>query len=210
MVKVLVIIDNIIQYQKIKNLIFNNNYGASFTFKHSDVKSDIWDHEDFKDKSDSIIDVNQSVNEILSKYNLVLSIHCFQFFPKELVENVRCINIHPGYNPINRGWYPQVFSIINDLPIGATIHEMDKKLDNGPIIDRAFVNKYAWDTSLTLYKRVLDKEMQLLEENFDVIIKGNYERILPENEGNMFKKKDFKDLCELNLDEQLSMSSYSW
>jgi len=76
---------------------------------------------------------NDNVKFILENYDLVLSIHCKQLFPPILVENVKCINVHPGYNPINRGWFPQVFSIINDLPIGATIHEIDNELDNGKI-----------------------------------------------------------------------------
>jgi methionyl-tRNA formyltransferase len=132
----------------------------------------------------------------------VFSLHCKQFFPPELISNVKCINIHPGYNPLNRGWYPQVFSIIHDLPIGATIHEIDNKLDHGPIIDREFVQKYIYDTSESLYNRVLDMEIQLLKKNLLPILKNDYSILIPEEEGNLFLKKDFNNLLEIDLNKE--------
>lgn len=141
------------------------------------------------------------IEEIIKKYDLVISVHCKQIFPKEMVNNVKCINIHPGYNPINRGWYPQVFSILNDLPIGATIHEIDEQLDNGKIIAREFVKKNNDDTSETLYNRVLEKEIELFEKNIINILSSNYSTLDPEKENNLFLKKDFNELCKLNLNQ---------
>jgi methionyl-tRNA formyltransferase len=208
MKKVLVVIDNVFQYERIKNIISEKVVNAAFIFKHSPVKSAIWEHEDFIDKTSSIIDVKEDLEFIKSTFDLVISVHCFQFFPKELVKSVRCVNIHPGYNPINRGWYPQVFAIVNQLQIGATIHEMDEKLDNGPIIDRSFVEKYNWDTSSTIYNRVLEKEMELLIDNFEAIIEGSYKKIVPESKGNMYSKKDFNELCMLDMNEVGSFKSF--
>jgi methionyl-tRNA formyltransferase len=201
MEKVLIIIDNVVQYDKIKRIFQENaNNEMSFEFMHSNQRSEIWNHEDFYLK-DKAIDVNEEILWILNNFTLVISVHCFQFFPKELVNKIRCINIHPGYNPINRGWYPQVFSIINDLPIGATIHEMDEKLDNGPIIARQFVNKEIDDTSYSLYHKVLDTEINLFAENFNNIINNLYEKISPEGSGNFFSKRNFVDLCQLDLNK---------
>jgi methionyl-tRNA formyltransferase len=208
MKKVLVVIDNIFQYERIKRIISLKDLNAKFSFKHSPVKSAIWGHEDFIDKTVSIINVKEEFDSIISTFDLVISVHCFQFFPQELVRGIRCLNIHPGYNPINRGWYPQVFSIVNQLEIGATIHEMDEKLDNGPIIVRSFVEKYSWDTSYTLYNRVLEKEIELLENNFEKIIDGSYDIVIPESTGNMYSKKDFHNLCKLDLNEVGSFKSF--
>ena len=123
----------------------------------------------------------------------------------DLISKLKCINIHPGYNPYNRGWYPQVFSIIHNLPIGATIHEIDEKLDHGAIIDREIVEKYSYDTSETLYNRILTKEIELLEKNIESIIFNTYQVIIPESEGNLSLKKDFNDLLELDLDESTTV-----
>jgi methionyl-tRNA formyltransferase len=113
--------------------------------------------------------------EIIDSFDLVIFVHCFQLFPKTMVNAVRCVNIHPGYNPINRGWYPQVFAIVNDLPIGATIHEMDEKLDNGPIIVRELVEKYARDTSLTIFLMILKTQNTIIPTSRFLLTKKHLE-----------------------------------
>lgn len=153
----------------------------------------------FCKKNKPSIDVRRNLEMIIENYELVISVHCFQFFPEKLVNSVRCINLHPGYNPINRGWYPQVFAIIKGLKIGATIHEMDAKLDNGPIIARSFVEYGIEDNSKSIYDRVLLQEIKLLTDNFEDIIFGTYKTILPENRGDFFSKKDYSELCKINL-----------
>jgi methionyl-tRNA formyltransferase len=199
---ILIIIDNIFQYERLKSLFEKKSRAdLKVDFRHSKIKSAIWDHPDFAGRNKMLV-VKQEIDFITTTYDLVISVHCFQYFPKELVENVRCINVHPGYNPINRGWYPQVFAIVHDLQIGATIHEMDEKLDHGPIIVRKFVETHSWDTSLTIYKRVLEAEIELFETYFEKIIDHSYKKIIPETKGNMFQKADFKALCELDLNRQ--------
>ncbi len=200
MKKVLVITDNIRLYDAIRQIVEERNRpDTEFVFRHSVKRSAMWEHEDFLG-GNGALDVKAEARSIVAEYSLVISAHCLQFFPKDLVEGVRCINIHPGYNPLNRGWYPQVFAIINDLPIGATIHEMDEKLDHGPIIARSLVDKHVWDTSLTIYDRVLEKELSLFRENFDAIVDGVYEKIDPEDGGNFFSKSDFERVCAIDLD----------
>ena len=136
---------------------------------------------------------------LAQQLDLILSLHCKQLFPADLVSAVRCVNVHPGLNPYNRGWFPQVFSILNGLPTGATIHEIDEELDHGNIIIQAPVPSYKWDTSIDIYNRVLAKELELLELHLAKIISGEYETTSPSEEGNLNLKKDFNQLCELDL-----------
>lgn len=200
--KVLVITDNIVQYDRFRKLVAQPEYReVSFTFCHSHVPSAIHDHPDFSGRNAEVI-IKESVDRLVAEYDLIISVHCFQLFPASLVNAVRCINVHPGYNPVNRGWYPQVFSIVHRLPIGATIHEMDAELDNGPIIDRQFVPYHVWDTSFDIYNRVLEVEMQLLQKNLTGILQNNYKVTQPEKGGNLFLKKDFRNLCAIDLSEK--------
>ncbi len=148
---------------------------------------------------------NESIDELIETKDLIISIHCKQLFPFKLIKKVRCINVHPGYNPLNRGWYPQVFSIINDVEIGATIHEIDEKLDNGNIISRSKVKKYSYDTSYTLYNRVVNEEIKILKENINSIVDNTYKVQKPEGKGNLYLKKDFNELCMLDLNEKCTM-----
>lgn len=133
-------------------------------------------------------------------YDLGFSCHSKQLFPAALVQAVRCLNIHPGFNPFNRGWYPQVFSILNQLPVGATIHEMDEQIDHGPIICQSEVQVHPWDTSRDVYLRLLQEEVALFRAWLPRLIAGDYNAVPPAIEGNYNGKDDFAALCELDPD----------
>jgi len=150
------------------------------------------------------IDLREEIvlDKLIKTKDLIISIHCKQLFPAKLIEKINCINVHPGYNPVNRGWYPQVFAIINDFDIGATIHEIDDKLDNGNIICRSKVQKYIYDTSDTLYNRVVEEEIKILIENINSIVNNTYKTFKPEDQGNLYLKKDFNDLCYIDMEQK--------
>lgn len=139
--------------------------------------------------------------DFFSQYELFISLHCKQLFPEQLVNNHRCINVHPGMNPYNRGWYPQVFSIINKLPVGVTIHEMDVDLDHGAIIAQAEVPVYSWSTSYSVYTDIQNKEIEMVSALLPSLLVGDYVKINPKEEGNINYFKDFNGLCELKLNE---------
>ena len=208
--KILIISDNPALCKKFHQIIekkkFNN---SSFSFAISPFSS-IHDFNISDEVLVQTIDLrNQdNIDNIKSNFDLVFSIHCKQIFPSDLVTNVKCINVHPGYNPINRGWYPQVFSIINKIAIGATIHEIDEKLDHGAIIARKFVEKDSFDTSESLYNKITDLEIELLEEHIESIIGGTYSTISPEEEGNLYLKKDFNNLLQLDLEEKVTVGDF--
>jgi len=189
--KILVISDNAFIKEKIIEI-----------FKVKNVKCDLFESKDLNFKNSLFIDY------LISEYKLIISAHCKKIFPKKLVESTRCINLHPGYNPYNRGWFPQVFSILNKLPLGATIHEMDEGLDSGDIISQQKVYINSSDDSLSLYNKVLQKEINLFQNNFDKIIEGSYIKIKPKLKGNLNLKKDFNNLCKLDLNSMGTMGEH--
>jgi methionyl-tRNA formyltransferase len=203
---ILVISDNSYLAEKLNLLITKHKIqGQKFVFAISPFSNPA----DFEIKS-RVYDLKERnhIEEIIANYELVFSLHCKQLFPSELVRKVKCINIHPGYNPLNRGWYPQVFSIIYDLPIGATIHEMDGEVDHGSIIARKIVKKYGYDTSETLYKRVIELELELLDEYLPLILANSYEEKKPEIEGNLYLKRDFNNLKKIDLNKNYKAEEF--
>lgn len=143
------------------------------------------------------INPKKDFKHIIDNYDLVFSLHCKKIFPKVLTDGIRCINIHPGFNPYNRGMFPHVFSIVNGKPAGATIHEMDSGIDTGPMIIQQQVPISDNDTSGSLYKRVLDAEMNILDFSLDRILENSYSVTYLVNEykdhNTMF---DFRVLCK--------------
>ena len=195
--KIFVLTDNLQQYISFKKIIERKKINNLFYFYCSPGNITL------KDKLEEI-NINEHYQNIINEFQMAFSIHSKQLFPKVLVSSLLCINVHPGHNPENRGWYPQVFSIIENKIIGATIHVMDEKLDNGPIIGRKEVEKYIWDTSESLYNRVLKAEIELLDKHLISIINNDFSTFLPEKSGRLYLKKDFNNLCEFEFNAEFS------
>jgi len=138
--------------------------------------------------------------KIIITYQLVLSLHCKQLFPRCIVNNIACVNFHPGFNPYNRGWYPQVFSIINKKPFGATIHVIDEFVDHGPIIVQKEVEIHSFETSLEVYEKVVELEKDLITNELSSIVAGEYTASPVSQRGNINSIEDFYNLCQLDLD----------
>ncbi len=198
--KVLVVTDNIQLYTAFKEILKDAKYdcyNVEFACSNESPLRGLTDvhHISIKEKLDVLI----------STYQLIISLHCKQLFPEKLVKCVRCINVHPGFNPYNRGWFPQVFSILNGKPLGATIHVIDELLDHGPIIVQEKVPVFAWDTSISAYNRVIKKEIELLKEWLPDILSGNYQASHCSESGNINLKKDYNALCELDMSASTTM-----
>jgi methionyl-tRNA formyltransferase len=145
--------------------------------------------------------LRDEVSGFADRYDVVVSGHCKQIFPPEIVRSVRCVNLHPGYNPETRGWYPQVFSILHGYRIGFTVHLMDEEIDNGAILYREEVPAHAWDTSRSLYERVVRAEIDSIPKWLPAVVSGGFETFEPEWKGNYHSKQDFRDACRLDPEE---------
>ena len=195
---VCVITDNLYIFEHFQGLVEKKPLGASFAFFYAP-----W-NKDFKARfgeNGAIrpLRLKEQDESFFGQYDLFISLHCKQLFPDELVNNHLCINVHPGYNPYNRGWFPQVFGIMNHLPIGVTIHKMDTELDHGPIIYQKQLHVGAEETSKDVYERILATEMDLIEEHLDDLLTGNYTVTPMPFEGNINYKEDFEALREIDL-----------
>jgi methionyl-tRNA formyltransferase len=113
-----------------------------------------------------------------------------------------CINLHPGYLPHTRGYFPNIWSIVDDLPPGATLHYMDENIDTGEIIARSKVQKSFEDDGKTVYRRIEDKAVELFKQEWYKIEQGQVETISNDDEiANTYYKRDFDELREINPNE---------
>ena len=200
--KVFIVTDNKWWLKKSKQLF--KKAGIETAIYCSPSSNKLFEKE-LRQKIISTLNIKLNIDYLIENYTLGFSIHCKQIFPSKLVKNIRCINIHPGLNPFNRGWYPQVFSILNKKPAGATIHLMDAEIDHGDILAQAEVEIKEWDTSKTVYDRVLRLELFLFIENFNKIINKSINQKTPEFEGNYNSIQDFENLKLIDLDQTLTM-----
>jgi len=204
MKKILVITDNSTLLKGFKSIILKQKLKDlySFDFRCSPGNA-IFGHREIIP-----INVNTDTLFIIDNYDLVISLHCKQIFPPVLVNGIRCINVHPGYNPYNRGWFPQAFSIINGEKFGATIHIIDEYLDHGPILEQEEVRIESWDTSLTAYNKVLSAELILLEKFLVGVIEDLLISSAPISIGNLNLKSDYKNLCLIDMQHTGTFSEH--
>jgi len=206
--KVLIVTDNAYLYEEFRKIILEKKI-TSITMEYGFSQGNEVFLKYIEDGHNILpIDVHQQTDWLIDAFDLIISLHCKQVFPVKLIKAVKCINIHPGFNPYNRGCYPQVFSILNQKPCGVTIHEMDELIDHGPIIAQAEVPIHAWDTSLSVYERIIETEMDLLASYLTQIIAGDYSTTFPIYEGNINTNKDFKRLCKIDLEEEGSFGEF--
>lgn len=157
-------------------------------------------------KNTALIKKNPLDSELdqLKLYKTGILIHYKKIVPKAALSILKFINIHPGYNPFNRGYYPHIHSIINGKPAGVTIHEVNNQIDLGPVIYQEKINISPDDTSQSLYNKVICLERLMLYKYLKSMLDNDYELIKLQQIGNINNLNDFERLKKLNLNENNS------
>jgi len=96
------------------------------------------------------------------------------YWPYLLKEDIfrlakKTVNFHPAMLPVNRGWYPHVYSLIDNSVSGVTLHAIDKNADTGPIWVQKEVSIIPTDTAKTIYLRLQKEIVTLFKENWNLI-----------------------------------------
>lgn len=96
----------------------------------------------------------------------IISIHFPYVYPAEVLQVARegVLNLHPAYLPYNRGWHTPSWAILEETPIGATLHFMDEGIDTGDIIHQRTLEISPGDTADTLYPRLKAIELEVFRE----------------------------------------------
>jgi Methionyl-tRNA formyltransferase len=115
--------------------------------------------------------------DYIEKSNFELAIfHLFDpIVNPDVLNSIRCINIHFSILPYGRGPEPLLASWVNGEPIGVTIHEMTSDLDRGPIIVQTEYPMNAENTSFeSSFDFLLEASSELLKAWWETIKKNTY------------------------------------
>lgn len=137
--------------------------------------------------------------------DLLITVYWPWILPTELVESsARSINFHPSLLPINRGWYPHVFSIAHGTPAGVTLHELAESADTGRIWAQREVTSYPFDTARSLYKRLEDEIFSLFISTWRGVCDGsNIGLEQDHSKATYHTKSDVSILDEIDLSKQI-------
>lgn len=142
----------------------------------------------------------------------IVGIHFPYIIRKDIlaIPKVGFINLHPAYLPYNRGWHTPSWAILENTPIGATLHFMAEELDAGDIINQKALKVKINDTADTLYQRILDLEFETFVEAWPELLTFNPTTIKQNlKEGTTHKKRDLlnSEVQELNLNESYKLEN---
>ncbi len=110
------------------------------------------------------------------------------------------INLHPSYLPYNRGAYPNVWSIIDGTPAGATLHYIDEGVDTGDIIARKQVDVLPYDTGQSLYHKLESAAFDLFCEAWPSVRDGQAPRTAQPQGGTTHRVRDIESIDRIELD----------
>lgn len=112
--------------------------------------------------------------------DVILSINASQVFKYPLLEIPRlgCINVHGALLPQYRGRLPSFWTLLNgDEETGATVHYMNDRLDDGPIIAQRRVKIDPGETQDSLIAKTKRLGAELLIESLDRLEQGEVETV---------------------------------
>ena len=145
-----------------------------------------------------------SLEETYDISNLVfLSVEFDRIIKTELFKTESLFNIHFSLLPKYKGMYPSVLPILNGEDVtGVTLHKMQNGIDTGEIIAQKIIKIEDNDNALDLYMKLMYKGKELLLENIDNLLNGNYLLKEQEAKGSTYFSTAAIDYKNLRLNER--------
>lgn len=110
------------------------------------------------------------------------------------------LNVHPSLLPWGRGEYPNVWAIVERSPAGASLHFIDRGIDTGDLVDQVEVRVESWDTGASLYGRLEEACLTLIERHAEGFVTGRFPRHAQPTGGSFHRRRDVEGIDRLDLD----------
>jgi hypothetical protein len=112
----------------------------------------------------------------------------------------KSLNIHPSYLPQSKGSDPVLWSQINGLPQGVTLHAITEQLDSGPIYVRQIVDTPMFSAGIDNYEKVVSSCIALFAHAWPDIRSGVIKPFLPDETADSIPNKRNRTLAHQNRD----------
>ena len=159
-----------------------------------------------KKNDDQFLIYNQEIDLDFFKKNSIEFIisYGYKFIIEEIIINQlkdKIINLHISFLPFNRGYYPNLWSHLEDSPCGVSIHKINKGIDKGEILlqkQLKFDIKYHTFKSTYLILREEIEELFLM--NWPLLKTGKIKSKKSSAVGSYRNKKDGDNIISLFKD----------
>lgn len=126
----------------------------------------------------------QFINEIhqLDRPDLIITAEYDKILDPNILSIPRlgCINLHFSPLPRHRGYFPVMWSVMEDKRAGVTLHWTNEEINGGDIIASQTISIGREDTSFSVYLKLSKIAMELFKSNFQKVIKRTASRIAQE------------------------------
>jgi methionyl-tRNA formyltransferase len=144
----------------------------------------------------------------LSDFDLVISFGYKKILTQETLSTAKRapINLHISFLPFNRGMHPNFWAHYEGTPSGVTIHHIDDGIDTGDIVFQRQVEFHSSETTFKeTWVRLKAEIEEMFMDNFENILKGEYQVMKQEPHGTFHSKADLpKDFlgwdCEITTE----------
>lgn len=138
---------------------------------------------------------------------IFLSVEFDQIIKPEKFSSNNLFNIHFSLLPAFKGMYTSAWPLINGEKFsGVTLHEIDAGIDTGDVIDqRRFDVPESWN-GLNLYEKYLHTSEDLLRENIDSLVTGEYSAVPQSPFGSTYYSS--QSINYSNLEINLKQTAY--
>lgn len=106
---------------------------------------------------------NTELLSLIEPQTFGVSVLFGHIFPKDVINEFggNLINLHPSLLPIGRGADPIFWSIVEELPQGASIHRVDESVDTGEILVQEEIKIHSWLNAGEIYELAMEKLYEL-------------------------------------------------
>jgi len=122
----------------------------------------------------------------------------------EFLEKHCVVNLHPAPLPINRGSHHSFWAIMEDEPMGATLHWITEGLDEGPIIASVRKSIEPSMTAQDVQKNSNRESINLLQSNIMNLMNGEWTMVQQNGRASMHLKRDILPASTIEYDSQYS------
>jgi len=142
----------------------------------------------------------------------IIGVHFPHLLPSEALAVPRqgVLNLHPAYLPYNRGWHTPSWALLDETPIGATLHFMDEGIDTGDILVQRRLKPSPADTAHTLYTALKELEFEVFKEGWAILQEWRVKRTKQvTDEGTEHQRQDLlrPEVQKIDLDAETTASA---
>lgn len=133
-----------------------------------------------------------------NKIDFLISVYWPWLFKQKVLNSVQnTLNFHPSLLPLNRGWYPHVHNLAFGSKAGVTLHQMDSRIDTGPIWFQKEINYSVTDDALTLRAKLENEIFKLFKDKWNVIKEASINLKVQNDYDSTYNSKNFVNQLDL-------------